>query len=108
MTVDLFRPGDGAHPNGIALLERAFAMTVAVQPIRDRMHTARVRDVDQAVKQRTITASEAAQLKAAAEAVAAAIAVDDFAPEELTARGAVNKGEASSQATSLSQPFAAE
>jgi acyl-CoA dehydrogenase len=108
LTVDLFRPGDGAHPNGIALLERAFAMTVAVQPIRDRMHTARVRDVDQAVKQRTITASEAAQLKAAAEAVAAAIAVDDFAPEELTARGAVNKGEASSQATSLSQPFAAE
>ncbi len=108
LTVDLFRPADGAHPNGITLLERAFAMTVAVQPIRDRMHTARVRDVDQAVKQRTITASEAAQLKAAAEAVAAAIAVDDFAPEELTARGAVNKGEASSQATSLSQPFAAE
>jgi acyl-CoA dehydrogenase len=108
LTVDLFRPADDAHPNGIALLERAFAMTVAVQPIRDRMHTARVRDVDQAVKQRTITASEAAQLKAAAEAVAAAIAVDDFAPEELTARGAVNKGEASSQPTSLSQPFAAE
>ena len=31
-------------------------MTVAVQPIRDRMHTARVRDIDQAVKQGTITA----------------------------------------------------
>ena len=72
-------------------------MTVAVQPIRDRMHAARVRDIDQAVAQRTITADEAAQLKAAAEAVAAACAVDDFAPEELTARGA-NKEDVSSQA----------
>ena len=40
-------------------------MTVAVQPIRDRMHTAHVRDIDKAVKQRTITADEAAQLQAA-------------------------------------------
>ena len=86
--------------DGVALLERAFALTVAVQPIRDRMRTARVRDIDQAVKQRTITADEAAQLKAAADAVAAAIAVDDFAPEELTSRGAANKGDVSSQATS--------
>ena len=85
----------------LALLERAFAATVAVQPIRDRMHAARVRDIDQALVQRTITEDEAAQLKAAAEAVAAAIAVDDFAPEELTARGA-NKEDVSSQP--ISQP----
>ena len=77
-------------------------MVVAAQPIRDRMHTARVRDIDLAVKQRTITADEAAQLKATAKAVAAAIAVDDFAPEELTSRGAHNKGDVSSQA--ISQP----
>jgi acyl-CoA dehydrogenase len=63
------------------------------------MRTAKVRDIDQAVKQRTISAEEAASLRAAAEAVSAAIAVDDFAPEELTARGA-HKGDASSQATS--------
>ena len=69
--------------NGVAL-ERAFALIAAVQPLRDRMRTARVRDIDQAVQQRTINADEAAQLKAAADAVAAAIAVDDFAPEELT------------------------
>ena len=74
-------------------------MTVAVQPIRDRMHAARVRDIDQAVKQRTITADEAVKLKAAATAVAAAIAVDDFAPEELTSRGAFHKGDQPSQAT---------
>jgi len=36
------------------------------------------------VKQRTITADEAEKLKAAAAAVAAAVAVNDFAPEELT------------------------
>jgi acyl-CoA dehydrogenase len=101
LTVDLFRSAatDDAHANGLALLERAFALTVAVQPIRDRMATARVRDIEQAVKQRTISADEAAQLKAAAEAVAAAVAVDDFAPEELTSRGTASKGDVSSQAT---------
>ena len=40
------------------------------------------------------------KLKAAAEAVAAAIAVDDFAPEELTSHGASNKGDVPSQSTS--------
>ena len=85
-----------------ALVERAFALVAAAQPIRDRMNIVRVRDIDQAVKQRTINADEAAQLKAAADAIAAAIAVNDFAPEELTSRGRVNKGEQSSQA--ISQP----
>src|SRR5580692_12231678 len=84
--------------------ERAVAMTVAVQPIRDRMHAARVRDIDQAVKQRTVTADEAAKLKAAADAVAAAVAVNDFAPEELTSRGALHKGDQPSQATSQPTP----
>src|ERR1700680_652390 len=104
LTVDLFHPAETQAGNGVALLERAFAMTAAVQPIRDRMHAARVRDVGQAVKQRTITADEAAQLKAAAAAVAAAVAVDDFAPEELTSRGAFHKGDQSSQATSQPTP----
>ena len=116
LIVDLFHPPETEHGNGLALLERAFAMTAAVQPIHDRMHTAHVRDIDQALKQRTITADEAAELKAAADAVAAAIAVDDFAPEELTSRGAANKGDVSSQATSQpiyqetsqSRPAAAE
>jgi acyl-CoA dehydrogenase len=112
LTVDLFHPTETGDGNGIVLLERAFAMTVAVQPIRDRMHAARVRDIDQAVQQGTINRDEAAQLKAAAEAVAAAIAVDDFAPEELTSRGASNKGivpsQATPQANSQSRPAAAE
>jgi acyl-CoA dehydrogenase len=87
----------------VALLERAFDLTVAVQPIRDRMRAARVRDIDQALTQRTVSAAEAEQLKAAADAVAAAIAVDDFAPEELTSRGA-NREDVSSQAISQRAP----
>jgi acyl-CoA dehydrogenase len=99
LTADLYHPAATETEHGVAVLERAFALTVAVQPIRDRMHAARVRDVDQAVKQRTITTDEAAHLKAAAEAVAAAVAVNDFAPEELTAHGAAHKGDEPSQAT---------
>ena len=95
---DLFHPPETEGEHGLALLERAFVMTVAVQPIRDRMRAARVRDIDQALKQRTIDAAEAEQLKAATDAVAAAVAVDDFAPEELTSRGAANKEDVSSQA----------
>jgi acyl-CoA dehydrogenase len=105
LTVDLYHPAADQNEHGVALLERAFALTVAVQPIRDRMQAARVRDVDQAVKQRTISADEAAQLKTAADAVAAAIAVDDFAPEELTSRRAMHKGDEPSPATS--QPTSA-
>jgi acyl-CoA dehydrogenase len=108
LTVDLYHPTEMDGSNGIALVERAFAMTADVQPIRDRMHAARVRDIDQAVQQGTINADEAAKLRAAAEAVAAAVAVNDFAPEELTARGAAHKGDVSSQATSQAPPVAAE
>jgi acyl-CoA dehydrogenase len=106
LAVDLFHPDQSEHDNGVALVERAFAMTVAVQPIRDRMRAARVHDVDQALKQRTIDAAEAQRLNEAADAVAAAVAVDDFAPEELIARGAAGKQkeDVSSQATSQPTP----
>jgi acyl-CoA dehydrogenase len=109
LTVDLYHPTEMDGSNGIALVERAFTMTADVQPIRDRMHAARVRDIDQAVKQGTINADEAAKLRTTAEAVSAAIAVNDFAPEELTGRGAAHaKGDVSSPATSQAPPVAAE
>jgi acyl-CoA dehydrogenase len=110
LTLDLFDPTK-AHASindGVALVKRAFAATVAVQPLRDRMHAARVRDIGQALRQRTITADEAARLRDTAEAVAAAIAVNDFAPEELSSRSAPNKGDVSSQSINHSQPAAAE
>jgi acyl-CoA dehydrogenase len=85
VTADIFRcPGN----DGVARLERAFALVVAAQPLRDRLHQAHVRDVDQARAQNLITEAEAEQLRAAADAVAAAIAVDDFAPEALARRKA--------------------
>jgi len=85
VTADIFRcPGN----DGVARLERAFALVVAAQPLRERLHKAHVRDIDQARAQSLITEAEAEQLRAAADAVAAAIAVDDFAPEELARRKA--------------------
>ena len=101
LTVDIFH---GTGDNGLARLERAFALTVATQPLRERMHKAHVRDIDKARQQGLINDAEAASLQAAGEAVAAAVAVDDFAPEELSPRRAL--GDVLSQA--MSRPTAAE
>jgi acyl-CoA dehydrogenase len=88
LTVDLYESKAApSATDGVGLLKRAFTLTVAVQPLRDRMRKGHIRDIDQALASRTITADEAVQLRAAAEAVSAAIAVDDFAPDELTSRG---------------------
>jgi acyl-CoA dehydrogenase len=84
LTADIFHgiPGDP-----IARLDRAFALTLAAQPVRERMRRARVDDPKKACAQALISEAEAASLMEAHEAVAAAVAVDDFAPEELTQRG---------------------
>jgi acyl-CoA dehydrogenase len=85
VTADIFRcPGN----DGVARLERAFALVVAAAPLRDRLHRAHLRDIDAARAQSLITDAEAQQLHAAADAVAAAVAVDDFAPEALSRRKA--------------------
>ncbi len=97
LTVDIFHaPGD----DGRARLDRAFELTVAAQPLRDRLHRAHITNVDQARRQGLINDSELAQLNAAAQAVALAVAVDDFAPEELLPQRAQTEisGEVSSQA----------
>src|SRR5215813_8279593 len=87
VTVGIFH---GCGEEGVARLERAFAATVETQPLRDRLRNAGVRDVDAARAQRLITDTEASQLRAATDAVAAAIAVDDFSPEELAPRQAAD------------------
>ena len=94
----------GVGNDGLARLERAFELTVAAQPLRDRLQHARVRDVEEALARHLINAAEAAQLRAVAEAVAAAVAVDDFSPQELTAHQPM--GDVSSQA--MPRPAAAE
>ena len=80
LTVDIFH---GTGDNGLARLERAFELTIATQALRDRLHKAHMRDVGKARQQGLINDAEARELRAAADAVAAAVAVDDFAPEEL-------------------------
>src|SRR6266852_4660870 len=87
LTVDIFH---GLGDEGLARLERAFALTVAAQPLRDRLHKAHIRDVEKARLEGLITEAEAQQLRAAADAVAAAIAVDDFAPEAISPRQAAD------------------
>jgi acyl-CoA dehydrogenase len=85
LTVDIFH---GLGDEGLARLERAFALTVAAQPLRDRLHKAHIRDVEKARLEGLINDAEAGELRAAAAAVAAAIAVDDFAPEAISPRQA--------------------
>jgi acyl-CoA dehydrogenase len=109
-TVDLYRSKPG-QTDGVALLDRAFAAVVAAEPIRARMREAHIRDVGAAETQGVITTVEAATLQAVAKSVSAAIAVNDFAPEELTSRGAAKpaatKGDLSSRAKPR-RPAAAE
>jgi acyl-CoA dehydrogenase len=106
LTVDLFHPKDGC---GLARLETAFKLTVAAQPLHDRMNKARVHDLDQARKQGVINDGEAAQLKETAAAVAAAIAVDDFTAEELTHHDANHaQGDRPSPAQKRPRPAAVE
>lgn len=106
LTVDLFHPKDDS---GLARLEAAFERTVAVQPLRDRMIKAHVHDIDQAHKEGIINGSEAVQLKETAEAIAAAIEVDDFSAEELTHHDTTRAhGDSSSPAQKQPPPAAAE
>src|SRR5262249_38523318 len=76
----------GTGDEGLARLERAFARVVATQPLRERLHTAHTRDVEAARLEGLITDAEANELRAAADAVAAAVAVADFAPAALSPR----------------------
>ena len=94
----------GTGDNGIARLERAFELTIAAAPLHERLHRAKIRDIEAARRQDVINDSEAAALHAAAQAVAEAVAVDDFAPEEITRRQSL--GDMPSQA--MPRPTAAE
>jgi acyl-CoA dehydrogenase len=106
LTVDLVHPNDDS---GLAQLELAFRLTAAVQPVRDRMHQARIRDIEQARQKNLVNDDEATQLREAEKAVAAAIAVDDFTAEELTHHDANRtQGDTSSPAKSRPRPAAAE
>ncbi len=101
LTVDIF-PGTGDDGRRAARA-RVRADGRGAAAARPPAQGARPRHREGA-RQGLINDAEAAQLHAAAEAVAAAVAVDDFAPEELSPRLA--KGDVLSQ--TMSRPTAAE
>jgi acyl-CoA dehydrogenase len=106
LTVDLFHPNDDG---GLARLERAFKLTTAAQPLRDRLRNARVHDIDDACSKGLINDSEAAQLRETEMAVAAAIDVDDFSADELIHHDAnPTQGDRPSSAQERPRPAAAE
>jgi acyl-CoA dehydrogenase len=97
----------GTDNNALARLERAFELTVAGAHLHERMRKANISEIDAARRQAIISEAEAAQLHAAAQAVAAALAVDDFAPEELVVHR-VPGDVLSPPITPMSPPTAAE
>lgn len=106
LTVGLFHPDDDG---GLARLERAFKLTNAAQPLRDRLRNARIHDIDQARSKGLINDSEAVQFRETEAAVAAAIDVDDFSPDKLTHRDAnPTQGGRPSPAQEPPRPAAAE
>jgi acyl-CoA dehydrogenase len=75
----------GANDDGpLARLERAFLLVTANAPIEKKMRAAHIRDWNEAMTRGVITADEGNAMKAAHEAVAKVIEVDDFAPEALS------------------------
>jgi acyl-CoA dehydrogenase len=70
--------------DAIGKLERAFRLVIAADPLRKKLKQAQIKDWDVAKQHGLITEAEVAQLQAAKHAVDEVIAVDDFAPEELS------------------------
>ncbi|MGB6958019.1 MAG: DUF1974 domain-containing protein, partial [Bradyrhizobium sp.] len=81
LTPDLSHVDDD---RGVARLEKAFLLVTGAEEISKRMRAAHLHDWQEAVKRGVITQAEGEQLKAAHEAVAGVIEVDDFAPETLS------------------------
>jgi len=79
LTANVFLPDD----DGVAQVEHAFALTVAVEPIRRRLRQARIKDWREAKIQGLVSPDEAEALEAAEAAVRLACAVDAFAPGAL-------------------------
>ncbi|MGE0038924.1 MAG: acyl-CoA dehydrogenase, partial [Xanthobacteraceae bacterium] len=90
---------------GVARLERAYRLKIASHDLRERLRKARVRDIGKARAQGLINDAEAAQLEELERAIADAVAVDDFAPEELSPQH-LTLGDVPS--TAMTQPSAAE
>ena len=76
----------GRGDDKIASLDRAFKLTVAAAPLFETMRKAHVHDIHAAQAAGVVDEDATPALQAVEEAVAAVIAVDDFAAEELSPR----------------------
>jgi acyl-CoA dehydrogenase len=76
----------GSAGDPIAKLEHALQLVADAQAAQDRLRQLDIRDWREARDQGFLTEMETAQLEQADEAIASVVAVDDFAPEELTPR----------------------
>lgn len=81
LTEGLYHPTDDGP---LARLEKAFLLVTGNADIEKKMHAAKIRDWNEAQKKGVITVEEGAKIKAAHDAVALVIEVDDFAPEALS------------------------
>ncbi len=75
--------------DGIARLERAFRAVTAAEPVTKKMHDAKIRDWREAKEKGVISVTEAKEMEIMAAAVAMAIDVDDFAPQDLIPAGGI-------------------
>jgi acyl-CoA dehydrogenase len=82
---------EGHDSASVEQLERAFACVTEVQALQDRIRHAGLQDWRLAHARGAITDAQAQSLEACEAAVAAVIAVDDFAPDEFR-RGEITAG----------------
>lgn len=78
----------GGADTAVGKLLQAFTAVVETQPVHDRLRHAKVKDWKAGREQGLVSEAEAQKLEAADRLVAEVVAVDDFAPEELTNRQA--------------------
>ena len=74
----------GRGEDGMAQLEKAFALVITAAPMREKLRHAGVRDLEEAQKRGIIDEGEVRHLAETAAAVAAVVAVDDFAAADLS------------------------
>ena len=77
----------GRGNDAVAALERAFSLSVLTEKPRDAMRKAAIDNPETAVATGDITAAEAEQVAEYRKAVAAVVAVDDFAPGDIAFHG---------------------
>jgi acyl-CoA dehydrogenase len=68
-------------------LDRAFRLMVELEPLKQEMRKARIRDVAEAEAKGVLSGNEAARMREAQGLVREVVRVDDFAPEDRRPRG---------------------